>query len=45
MKIQDELLVKILHASRNRLITVTNEDHDAVLDEIENYLKEIDKEN
>ena len=36
----DSLLGKILHAARNRLISVTNEEHEAILDEIEKYLKE-----
>ena len=35
----DRLLSKVLHAGRNRLLTVTNKEYDAILDEIEEYLK------
>lgn len=35
----DRLLSRVLHAARNRLLSVTNKEYDAILDEIEDYLK------
>ena len=35
----NSLLVRVVNAARNRLITVPNEEHDRVLTEAESYLK------
>lgn len=35
----NSLLVRVVNAARNRLITVPNEEHDRVLAEAESYLK------
>lgn len=40
----DNLLRQILYCSKNRLITISNEDYDKVLNKIERYLKEKENE-
>ena len=41
-ELANSLLLSILNAARSRLITTTNPEHDAILDEIEAHLKSID---